>query len=54
VEILEKTTAAALWLNDLDEFEKAWTAMRGHTEALLTNGGTVTVTKKKVRVAVKA
>ena len=54
VAALEKTTAATMWLSDLDEFEKAWTSMRDHTEALLTNGGTATVVKKKVRVAMKA
>jgi hypothetical protein len=43
-----------MWLSDLDDFEKAWIAMRSHTEDLLTNGGTATVVKKKVRVAVKA
>jgi hypothetical protein len=54
VNLLEKTTAATMWLSDLDDFEKAWIAMRSHTEDLLTNGGTATVVKKKVRVAVKA
>uniref|UniRef100_A0A6C0BI75 DNA topoisomerase (ATP-hydrolyzing) n=1 Tax=viral metagenome TaxID=1070528 RepID=A0A6C0BI75_9ZZZZ len=54
VDLLEKTTAATMWLSDLGEFEKAWTSMRSHTEDLLTNGGTATVVKKKIRVAVKA
>jgi hypothetical protein len=36
---LEETTASALWLKDLDDFEAAWCKMRTEREAALAGGG---------------
>jgi DNA topoisomerase-2 len=49
---LEATTAAALWLKDLSEFETAWNAMRSEREYALANGGAAApkAAKKKIRL----
>jgi hypothetical protein len=36
---LEATTAAAMWLSDLDDFETAWKKMRVEREAALEGKG---------------
>jgi DNA topoisomerase-2 len=50
VEELQATTAAALWLKDLDDFEVAWLKMRAEREA----GGGATPPKTKKQPRVKA
>ncbi len=52
---LEATTAAALWLGELGEFEAAWDRMRTEREYALANGGAAAPkAKKKIRIAAKA
>ncbi len=49
---LEATTASALWLQDLSEFEGAWNTMRSEREYALANGGAAApkAAKKKIRL----
>jgi hypothetical protein len=49
---LEATTASALWLRDLGEFEAAWNKMRSEREFALANGGASApkTAKKKIRL----
>jgi hypothetical protein len=49
-EKLRDTTASALWLSDLQEFEEAWTAMEAHRHAATSSVGAA---PKKKRVAKK-
>jgi len=52
---LEATTAAALWLGELGEFEAAWDRMRTEREYARANGGAAAPkAKKKIRIAAKA
>jgi DNA topoisomerase-2 len=46
-ETLRDTTASALWLTDLADFEKAWTAMKAHREQVLAGAVSATPVKKR-------
>jgi DNA topoisomerase-2 len=48
-ETLRDTTASALWLSDLDEFEEAWNTMEAHRSAAMSSTGA----PKKKRVGKK-
>ena len=56
-ETLRDTTASALWLADLNEFEGAWRAMKAHREQVLAGasvGAAAAAKKRKLKVAVNA
>ena len=48
-EKLRDTTASALWLSDLQEFEDAWTAMEAHRQAATSSVGVVQKKKRSVK-----
>jgi DNA topoisomerase-2 len=47
LKILENTTAVAMWLNDLSEFETSWNSMKAERLALLNSDGKIKVKKSK-------
>ena len=47
LKILESTTAAAMWLRELEEFESVWTSMKSERLALLNSDGKMKVKKSK-------
>jgi hypothetical protein len=48
-EKLRDTTASALWLSDLQEFEDAWTAMEAHRQAATSSVGVMQKKKRSVK-----
>ena len=50
-ETLRDTTASALWLDDLNEFETAWSMMQVHRENAASGTGTVTRKKRTTKKA---
>ena len=40
-ETLRDTTASALWLDDLDDFEEAWSTMQSNRESIMSGGGAI-------------
>ena len=55
MEALEKATPAMMWLSDLDEFKKAWTAYKEDRMATMAVGGETAAASggKKKRVVIK-
>lgn len=50
-ESLRDTTASALWLSDLDDFETAWAMMQGHRENAASGTGSSVQKKRRVKKA---